>query len=1370
MHRRLGLLALCLGMLAAHHAAAEEIQIGGIVQLPGGAPLAEIEVLLFPLLDPLNEARTVMDPAPPEPVARALTNAKGRFRLVAPHAGLWSVRVAAAGFVPEEAVLQPLIEEVELPPLELSSDVGMTVRAVDEQVRPVAGARVFLRSEGSRFFFQRSTWSPPLRSGQTDDDGTVQLPRGERERVTLSLSAAGFTHRELRGLPGTAATVTLRRGVSRVVEVRASDGKPESGVLLALGARPHPIGWTDADGRITAQVDRSQPAALSLLAADARRLDGRLSVGAGPEQKPRRLVLPERRFVSGRLIDGLSRRPIEGGLVWDRASPMEAAVTDRAGGFVLGGPALARLQITAGAPGYMNTDSHEFQLVDDGRAGPTLALAPAAAVQGKIVDADGRAVEGAEARLQVKRNPGMMRIEIGGPPALPRTLSDASGAFRIGQIDPEKSYTLEVQAEGFAPAELTVSELEPYRTKSGLRIELSRGQGLRGTVVDGEGLPLRDATVKLQPASSGHGMRMLRIAEGGDAASAVETASGSDGRFELSGLPAGKFDLGVTRSGFAKRSVPAVEIEEGSEPVDLGEIALQRGERVQGFVLDHEGQPVEGAEIYVGESGPMMVVMSGAGAPTEEADASTDPSGWFVVEDLARGSRYSLSVRRTGFVEASVSSVDVPRSEPVEVTLRPASRVSGMVLDPEGEPIPGAQVNLSRTRTMEMGGNVMRMMMRVDESTDSEGRFLFEDQEPGEISLGATASGYQEAKLDNLEIPKGEDLEGVELPLVAGAIVQGRVSAPDGRPAIGASVRVVPESGGMMMMPGGAPSDGSGNYRLEGLAPGSASIEATHPDYPRAVKDLEVREGINSLDLAFEGGHEVSGAISDEAGNPVADAMARLVPVGRSWGGPEARSANDGSFTMPGVQDGDYRLWAEAEGYASSPGDVAVSVAGDPVSGLVVRLKAGATIIGTIRGLEPERFSGVTVQAEGGGFGGFGGAAVDYEGNYRLEHLTPGSYTVVASLEGSGRQAQSKAVLEPGATELRVDLEFGRGLTLSGQAVQAGQPIVGATVFAEGIDVSHTGWSQTDHQGRFSLDGLESGGYDVHVRNWQTGLAYNERVELATSREIVLEIPTARVGGQILDASDRQPLAGVSVTLTSAEQQDAARLPTHAATTDLNGRFELASVADGSWRLSASKQGYAAIAETVTVQYEKTVEDLRLSMDATEGLTLQTRLPSGAPPGEVRVAVLDASGSAVVSGIYATGENGRVRLSSVPPGSWEVIVSAAGAATSSLRAEAPGATVPVALRPATGLRVSVPELSDADVVAMVSLRDQDNRPFRSLSWNGGPRSEWRLSGGSIEFASLPPGTWQVKVAAADGRSWQDSSATAPGTIAELTLN
>jgi hypothetical protein len=351
---------------------------------------------------------------------------------------------------------------------------------------------------------------------------------------------------------------------------------------------------------------------------------------------------------------------------------------------------------------------------------------------------------------------------------------------------------------------------------------------------------------------------------------------------------------------------------------------------------------------------------------------------------------------------------------------------------------------------------------------------------------------------------------------------------------------------------------------------------------------------------------------------------------------------------------------------------------------------------------------------------------------------------------------------------VRIDLEFGKGLTLSGRATQGGEPIRGATLFIEGIDVTQSGFGQTNNQGEFSIEGLEPGSYEIHVRNWNTGLAYTESVELATSRRVDIEVPTARVVGTINDSGDRQALAGVSVTLRS-EADNSGMLPIHTATTDLNGRFELGNVADGSWNLTATKQGYATIAEPIVVQFEKQAGDVRLSMEATEGLTLLAHLPSGGAPSEIRVAVIDAAGAAVVSGNYATGENGRVRLSTVPPGSWELIVSAAGAATSSFHANAPGASIPVPLQPATTLKVSVPELRDSNSVAMVTLTDGQNRPYRGLSWSGRPRSEWRLNGGEIEFASLPPGSWQVTVAAADGRTWHNGSVTAPGLIAEITL-
>ena len=128
-----------------------------------------------------------------------------------------------------------------------------------------------------------------------------------------------------------------------------------------------------------------------------------------------------------------------------------------------------------------------------------------------------------------------------------------------------------------------------------------------------------------------------------------------------------------------------------------------------------------------------------------------------------------------------------------------------------------------------------------------------------------------------------------------------------------------------------------------------------------------------------------------------------------------------------------------------------------------------------------------------------------------------------------------------------------------------------------------------------------------------------------------------------------------------------------------------------------------------------------------------------------------------------------MRLSSVPPGSWELIVSAAGSATTNLRAQAPGALVPVLLPPASRLRVSVPELSGSNAIATVSLKADTGQPFRALSWTGQPQSEWRMAGGSMELSSLPPGSWSVSVVTADGRTWQGISVTTPNNLTELRL-
>jgi hypothetical protein len=697
--------------------------------------------------------------------------------------------------------------------------------------------------------------------------------------------------------------------------------------------------------------------------------------------------------------------------------------------------------------------------------------------------------------------------------------------------------------------------------------------------------------------------------------------------------------------------------------------------------------------------------------------------------------------------------------------------VLGIVRDPKGDPIAGAKVLLRRTRTLEMGGRAMAMMMMEDGSTDQEGRFVFEDQEPGTISLSAVASGYREARRDDVEIPRGEDLTGVEIPLPAGAILEGRVLGADGRAALGAEVGLVRGEqglGGMMGEMDRVGVDGNGYYRLEGLGPGPVSIEAVHPDYPRAVRDVELDEGRNALDLTFAGGQNVSGRVTDTEGNPLAGADVQLVASGRAFGGPSARSNPDGTFTMPGVRDGTYDALAAAEGFATSA-RVPVSVAAQPVAGLELRLDRGATITGRIIGLAPERFAATRVEAEGRGPESFGSGAVDVDGAFRIEHLPPGAYTVRARLQDSGRQAVGQAVLEPGSPAVRVDLEFGRGLELSGVVTQAGEPRGGLTVFAEGVDVDAEGFSETDVRGKFRIDGLEPGSFRIHVRDFASGLAYSESVDLSTSRELSVALPTASVSGRVRDAADREPLSGVTLTLVAADEAARPLLAPHTTSTDLEGRFTFAGVADGSWRLAANHAGHAARVVPIELELARSVDDVEIDLDPTEGLTVESRLPGGAAPEAVLLAVLDASGGRLVGGSYSTGENGRVRLASVPAGEWELLVSAPGSATAAVRVRSPGPPVAVELPPATRLRVEVPELVGTRTVASVSVADASGRTYRALSWGADARGKWTLEGGSLELAALPPGSWSVTVAASDGRSWTGQAVTQHGAPARVTL-
>ena len=290
----------------------------------------------------------------------------------------------------------------------------------------------------------------------------------------------------------------------------------------------------------------------------------------------------------------------------------------------------------------------------------------------------------------------------------------------------------------------------------------------------------------------------------------------------------------------------------------------------------------------------------------------------------------------------------------------------------------------------------------------------------------------------------------------------------------------------------------------------------------------------------------------------------------------------------------------------------------------------------------------------------------------------------------------------------------------------------------------------------------------MNLRQWKTGLSYNESVDVQGNLEHDVEIPTAVIQGRVLDGADRSPLSGASVTLESSAGGTMSMFPDYGATSDMDGNFTVTNVTDGSWTLRVQKKGYATATREVMVQSERDVENISISLDPTEGLTLEVRLPGGQTPDEVRLAILDGAGQSMLHGRYPTGEAGRVRLSTVPAGNWRLIASAAGSAATNLSVQAPGSAVPVQLSPASSLRVRVPALAEGGLRGTVQLSDAGGQGFRTLGWLGEPRSRWSLTGGETLIGELPPGSWSVTVEAGEQR-WQGTVTTQAGGTADLLL-
>jgi protocatechuate 3,4-dioxygenase beta subunit len=1348
-------LGLCLALFLASPCLAAPIPITGWVGDAHGMPLAGARVTLSPLASAFEGQRLGIagggGPAP-EPTQKTASDAAGAFTFAVPDAGMWTVRVEAAGAVPFELDLVPLVETEDLPPFPtaIAEDAGVEIRVVDGQGRPVPAARVVAQSSTSPE--STDSWHRAIRRGETGPEGRLRLPRVRGERLKIRASAPGYPVTEIES-GEEKVLLRLSPALPRTVLVRGADGSPVAGALVAAGPDLPAAARTDEGGRATifATAKKVRPVAWT---ADGRRSTAVILPPEAPtEADPaaplaiRLPRLPER--MSGQVVDRLDRQPLAGALVWSQRDRTTWVRADARGGYAILPAREGKTALAAAAPGHLPAELTALPPARGERAlhGPTFALEPAVAAEGVVVDAAGKPLAGAFVSAAV---PGPL---FGLTAPKPRGRSGPEGRFTLRPLAPAQPYEVTATLRGFATTKITLAELRPQAVRSGLRLLLRRGRTVRGRVVDGAGQPVAAAVFQIAAA----GADLLR----GPGADRYFTRSDAAGQFAVEGLLPGKFDLAVQAPGFALASRRQVAIPAGEKDFDLGAIALGRGISVAGIVVDREGRPVAEAAVHVQTQ---ETLLERGGIRQERGEASTGADGRFVVTGLSRGPTFVLRVERDGFASRTVTEVKPPLAEPLRIVLSPASRLAGSVVDDAGAAVPAARIGTRGEMSLTL---LMTSLSAAFPSAtaDDDGHFELRDAPTGKLTVSVRAAGFLPASLP-VEIAPGQSRDDLRVVLRRGSTVAGRVLGPDGTPAAGAEVSLAAHGRSFVSSSGvSTRTDGDGAYTLDAVPPGPQSFTAELPGAVPTVRDLAVRPGENRLDFKLGPGLEIAGRVVDDAGAPLGGARVAL-SAGDSLPH-ETASGDDGSFHFPGLRGGAYRLSAQLQGFATVSQEVRLADA--PRRDVELRLGSGGAVAGRILGLSPEQLAQVRVLANraGEGPGSSLGIEADPKGEYRIGDLSPGEWTVIVTVGLLGRSARGQVQLPPGVPEVRLDLEFPSGFTLSGRLLRAGQPLPGALVGVQGTDVETNGLGRSDTQGGFRIDGLQPGTYELTVRSLAAGQLHKESLDITANREVEIDLPAAEVRGKVVDADDGSPIAEATIALEQV-QPDGAGIAglLGRVQTGPDGAFVVEGGAEGDYRVVARKDGYAPAEAPVHLAAGGGVDDVKLSMTPATGLRFTVRDATGNPPPAVSAALLDPAGRVLLAGNYPVSDGGRVRISEAPTGHWLLLVAAGNTATTTVAVDVPGPRPAVDLPDRTRLTILVPELVGKPGRAGLQITGADGLPYRSLRF-GFLFQNLEIGGGRLELDDLPPGAWQVRVEVPGGKVRQGIAVTSPSAPAQV---
>ena len=437
--------------------------------------------------------------------------------------------------------------------------------------------------------------------------------------------------------------------------------------------------------------------------------------------------------------------------------------------------------------------------------------------------------------------------------------------------------------------------------------------------------------------------------------------------------------------------------------------------------------------------------------------------------------------------------LQAPNERPSIITLESRARLSGRVYASDGRVLEGAAVELLPTDASSRRRHRALYVWDSETATDDEGRFQLGGLLPGRFNLRARAADHQ-PWIQEVQLVEGDTSE-VVITLESGALVQGIVETNRGAPVAGATV----SSGGSQ-----TESDGSGQFSLNGIAPGETRVVARHPDHGRTADRVVVEASGSYIQLTFPPGGSLAGAVLDPDGREISAAE---VAVMNDLVSPTLRRTDaNGRFEFSHLPTTDQlRIIAKKAGFVDAQ-QISRIVSGEKTE-VCLTLVPACSVTGSIRSSLPENVDAVRVfAAKAAGLTRSG--EVGLGGEYRIDGLSDGVWNVTAQ-GPSGARGEARIECRPDSSLHRVDLDLNDGYALAIR-VRSDTPASPARVKIENKDGFVVDSGHTDHFGVFRATGLRAGAYRVRVLSDYGNLTAASVVQIPRNHPLEIYLSSPR--------------------------------------------------------------------------------------------------------------------------------------------------------------------------------------------------------------------------------------------------------------------